>query len=257
VEKMLSSYKVIKSNSVVTNGNVEINTEIMTTATDDKKELGEKNAKNFIESYEVLARTMLENARRQSDKMIALAYEDARKLEQEAYEKGMSEGYNAGYEKGTEEAKIYYNDMVNKAQFDSQQLIDKADNLLLESNNQYIEYLKEKKEEVQELIVSIAENILKREVKDEDAITNMVLDAIEMVSKSKTVIVKSRSNYVEDLKVNIENWKHKTIFQGEVFVVTDDELEEGTAVIQRNNGKITININDAIEKVREIILLNS
>ena len=64
---MLSSYNVIKSNSVVTNGNVEINTDVINVSSDKKKELGEKNAKNFIESYEVLARTMLENSRRQSN----------------------------------------------------------------------------------------------------------------------------------------------------------------------------------------------
>lgn len=254
---MLSSYKVIKSNSVVTNGNVEINTGLINTSSDNKKELGEKNAKDFIESYEVLARTMLENARKKSDEMLAIAYEDARRIEQDAYEKGMSEGYNAGYEKGIGEASIYYNDMINKAQSDAQEIISKAEKLLLESNNQYLKYLEEKKDEVQELIISIAKSILKREVKDKDAIKDMVLDAIEMVSKSKTLIVKTKTNYVDNIKENIDNWRQQSIFQGDVFVVADDKLEEGTAVIQTNNGKITISINDAIEKVREIISLNS
>ena len=254
---MLSSYNVIKSNSVVTNGNVEINTDVINVSSDKKKELGEKNAKNFIESYEVLARTMLENSRRQSDAMIAAAYEDARKLEQEAYEKGMAEGYNSGYEKGIKEANSYYDDMVNKAQFESHQLMEKAENLLLDSSNKYLEYLEEKKEEMQSLILSITESILKREVKDKDAITNMVLDAIEMASKSKTVIVKTRSSYIEELRSKIETWKHQSIFQGDIFVVEDDTLDEGAAIIQRNNGKIVVSVSDAMEKVREIIALNS
>lgn len=254
---MLSSYKVIKSNSVVTNGNVEINTDLTNISSDKKRELGEKNAKDFIESYEVLARTMLENARRQSDSMLAAAYEDARKIEQDAYEKGMSEGYNIGYEKGINEANSYYEEMVNKAQAEAQQIIEKSEKLLLDSNKQYLEYLEQKKEEIQSLITSIAESIIKREIKDKDGITNMVLDAIEMASKSKTVVVKANSNYIEDLKSRIEIWKHQSIFQGDIFVVGDDELEEGTAIIQRNNGKIVVGINDAMEKVREIIALNS
>lgn len=256
---MLSSYRVIKSNSVVTNGNVEINTDLVDTSSNnkDKKELGEKNAKDFIESYEVLARTMLENARRKSDEMLATAYEDARKLEQEAYEKGMAEGYNAGYEKGSKEGSVYYDNMVKKAQLDAQGIVTRAENLLLDSNDQYLKYLETKKEEVKGLITSIAKCVLKREVKDKDAITNMVLDAMEIASKSKTIVVKTRSNYVQHLKESIDNWRQQSIFQGEVFVVADDEMEEGATIIQKNNGKITVSINDAIEKVKEIISLNS
>lgn len=255
---MLSSFKVIKSNSVIENGNVEINTEYSKNNgnnSTEKKELGEKNAKDFIESYEVLARTMLENARRESDNVLAVAYEEANRLEHEAYEKGSSEGYKAGYDKGVSEGKKLFEKQINDAKIKENNIIASAEELLLEAKNEYTKYLEEKQEEVKGLIISIAEHILKKELQNKDGITNLVLDAIELAYKSKTIIVRCNKKYVEDLQDKIESWKNQSIYRGEAFVVGDDTIEEGTAIIVRENGKIVVSVNDALEKVREIFAL--
>lgn len=252
---MLSSYKVIKSNSVISNGNIDINTEYSPNShNDNKKELGEKNAKDFIESYEVLARTMLENARRQSDEILASAYDDASRVEQEAYNKGLRQGYEEGHQQGIADADNYYQDVKAKAEYEIEIMNKNAEELLLQCKNEYLNYLEEKKGEIKSLILCISESILKKEVKDKDSIDSMIIEAIEMVSKSKTIIVKCRDQYVESLNEKIEAWKHQSVFRGEVFVVSDDNLEEGNAVIQSDKGKITVSIKDAIEKVREIII---
>lgn len=255
---MLSSFKVIKSNSVIENGNFEINTEYSTKndiSSTHNKELGEKNAKDFIESYEVLARTMLENARRESDNILAVAYEEANRLEHEAYEKGNSEGYKAGYDKGISEGKKLLENQINDAKTRENKIIASAEEVLLKANNEYIKYLEEKQEEIKGLIISIVEHILKKELQDKDGITNLVLDAIELAYKSKTIIVRCNKKYVEDLQDNIENWKNQSIYRGEIFVVGDDTIEEGSAIIVRENGKIVVSVNDALEKVREIFAL--
>ncbi|MCY6370390.1 fliH protein [Clostridium ganghwense] len=253
---MLSSYNVIKKSSVIDEGKKEINTEY----TDKKnKELGEKNARDFIENYETLARTLVGNARRQGEQLLAKAYEEAQQMEQEAYQKGyqigMKEGYEQSYEKGMAEANAYYETMKAKVQMESDTKSQNADNLLFQAKQEYVKYLDEKKEEIKDLVLSITENILKKEIKDKDAISNMLLDAMETAVKSKTIIVKCRSNYVEDVNDKIENWKNGVVFRGEIFVVADDNLDEGYVEIQKENGKIIVDVNDAIEKVREMILI--
>lgn len=252
---MLSSYKIIKKSSVIDDGGKEINT-IYTNP--KNKELCEKNAKDFIESYETLARTMVENARRQGEQILSKAFDEAQQIEQDAYrkgyEKGMQEGYEQSYQKGMAEANAYYETMKNQVQMESDMKIKNADSLLFQAKEEYIRYLDEKKDEIKDLILSITENILKKEIKDKDAISNMVLDAMEIAIKSKTIVVKCRSSYVEDIKEKVETWKNGVVYRGEVFVAADDNLEEGYAVIQRENGKIVVDINDAIEKIREIII---
>lgn len=252
---MLSSYKIIKKSSVVDDGGKEINTIY---SNPKNKELGEKNAKDFIESYETLARTLVENARRQGEQILSKAFDEAQQIEQDAYqkgyEKGMQEGYEQSYQKGMAEANAYYETMKNQVQMESDMKIKNADSLLFQAKEEYIRYLDEKKDEIKDLILSITENILKKEIKDKDAISNMVLDAMEIAIKSKTIVVKCRSSYVEDIKEKVETWKNAVVYRGEVFVAADDNLEEGYAVIQRENGKIVVDINDAMEKVREILI---
>jgi len=255
---MLSSFKVIKSNSVIENGNFQINTEYSTNKDNnqtEKKELGEKNAKDFIESYEVLARTMLENTRRESDKILAVAYEEANRLEQQAYEKGSSEGYKAGYDKGISDGNKYLEKQVNDANIKANKLISNAEEVLFKANSEYIKYIEEKQEEIKGLIISSVEHILKKEIQNKEGITNLVIDALELAYKSKTIIVKCNSKYLEDLQDKIANWKNQSIYRGETFVVGDDTIEDGTAIIIRENGKIVVSVNDALEKVREIFAL--
>ncbi|MCY6483682.1 fliH protein [Clostridium aestuarii] len=251
---MLSSYKVIKNRSVVETGEKKIDTDY---GIQKKKELSEKNAKDFIENYEVLAKTMLENARKQSDNLLAKAYQEARIIEEEAYkkayEKGEKEGYQNGYEKGAAEADVYCTMVKSRAENEVRTLNNNAEALLHEAKKEYVKYLDEKKEEIKSLILTIIENVFKREIKDENAVSSMLIDAMEMAVKSKTVIIKCRSNYVEDIKSTIDIWKQGVVFKGEIFIVPDDNLQEGSAIIQRENGKIEININDALDKIKEII----
>ncbi|MCY6959600.1 FliH/SctL family protein [Clostridium brassicae] len=254
---MLSSSRVIKSNSTIESGKVEINTEYVCKK---NKELAEKNAKDFIENYEVLARTMLENARKQGEELISRAYHEAQQIEEDAYRKGYDEGletgYKEAYEKGVGEANEYYENISKQAQMELEETNAKIDKMFFQANQDYLNYLDEKKEDVKDLVITIAENILQKEIKEKDSIGNMILDAMEVNLKSKTVIVKARSEYIDDVKSKIEIWKSGNVFNGDVFVVADDTLDEGSAIIQRENGKIVVDAIKALDKVKEIMFSN-
>ncbi|KEI16189.1 FliH/SctL family protein [Clostridium haemolyticum] len=263
---MPSLCNVIKNKSVVSNGLKEITTEYhiehiedQKTQEEEKKELGKKDAKDFIENYEVLARTMIENARKQSDSIVASAYDEIRKKEEEAYnkgyEEGKSDGYSDGYSEGKKQADEYYDDIKNKANEEIEILNKNAEELLFKAKTEYVKYLKDKQQEIKELIVSITKSVLKSEIKNSDSINSMILDALESAKDSKSIIVKCNNKYVDSIKESIDKWKVQIVFRGDIFVVPDDNLEEGKAIIQKENGKIVVDINVALEKISQIVLI--
>ncbi|EFG88175.1 hypothetical protein CLCAR_2168 [Clostridium carboxidivorans P7] len=97
---MQSSYRIIKNTRVDEDGLKKIITEFETKEEVEQKNLAETNAKTFIDSYENLAKTMLENARKQSDGLLSKAFIEAERLQKEAYEKGYDEGMQKGYDDG-------------------------------------------------------------------------------------------------------------------------------------------------------------
>jgi len=100
---MQSLYKVIKKSSVVKQGEEKIKTNYKKPVSLEKemeKEIEEENSKNFIDSYENLARNILENARRKSEEFLSKAYGEAEVVEEEAFKKGHEEGFHKGLEEG-------------------------------------------------------------------------------------------------------------------------------------------------------------
>lgn len=247
---MLSSCKIIKNKSIKENGRVKINTEY---ESEKEKFLREKNAKDFVESYESLVKNMIENARRQGDEIISSALNEAQSIEEEAYKRGYEKGEKEGFEAGMEKSNAVFSEMKEKIEKEAETSRENADAILLEAKNEYIRYLNEQQENIKKLIIDIIRNILKKEIQDEDSITNMVLDAMEIAQKSKTIIIRCNNKYTKDIKEKLEEWKIHNAYRGDTFVVSDENLEEGCAEIIKERGKIVVSVSQAFEKVKEII----
>lgn len=251
---MQSLYKVIKNTSVVEDGEKEIVTDFQSKNVIQQKELGEINAKMFIDSYEELARTMVENARRQSDEFLSKAFTESERMGKEAYEKGYNEGkqtgYNDGFNKAYEEG---YQKNFDKATAEGEAIKNNADNVLKNSIEEKERYFKEKEEEIKNLIVNCVEAVLKREVKDEDGLNSVIFQALSKVKNTKTFIIKSNKIYCDELKNKVELWKEQLPFKGDMFIIPDESMEQGKAVIEIDNGKIELSIEDAVEKIKEIV----
>lgn len=252
---MQSSFKVIKNTSIVEDGLKSIVTEFEPKAVIQQKELAETNAKMFIDNYEELAKTMVENARKQSDKLLSKAFGEAEKLEKDAYEKGYNEGketgYNDGFNKAYEEG---YQKNYDKALAEGEAIKNNADNVLKSALEEKERYLNDKEKEIRNLIVNSIEAILKREVKDQEALNSVVYEALSTVKNTKTFIIKSNKIYCEEFKSKVELWREQLPFKGDMFIIPDESINEGNAVIEIDNGKIEISIENAMEKIKEIIL---
>lgn len=214
----------------------------------------EEDVKQSMDSYENIAKALIDNGRSQADILIRRAFEQSEKIEKDAFSKGYEEGkekgfndaYEEGYKKNIEKAQIEAEGLINKAKEDSS-------NMLLSAKDEYLKYLKDKELEIKNLIITIVENVLKREAKNPEAIDEAVFQALNVIKNTSTFIIKTNSVYYDSLKKNIEFWKEQLPFKGDIFVVLDNSIKEGTAEIQRDNGKITVSLDYSMEKVREAI----
>jgi len=168
---MQSLYSVIKNTSIVKTGKKEIVTEYIPPEAEEIKIQKEVNAKGSFDSYENLARTMLENSRKQGEDILSKAYEEAEKIESEAYPNAYKKGYEEGKEKGYNDAyETAYKSNLEKAEKEGQSLIKEAqktsEDIVKDAKEEYAKYLEDKKEELKKLVENIVENILKREIKD-------------------------------------------------------------------------------------------
>ena len=61
-------------------------------------------SKEYIESYEQLAKTMLEDARVKREELLRSSYEECVKIQEERAKAGYDYGYNEGYRTGIKKA---------------------------------------------------------------------------------------------------------------------------------------------------------
>ncbi|GCD08975.1 FliH/SctL family protein [Clostridium tagluense] len=242
---MRSSFNVIKNSRVINQGNKEINTQLSGSSVGEK--LGENHETKIenITSYENIASSIVGNAQIESGKIISKAFVDAAEAKALAFKEGIEEGHKEGYENG-------YNEAIEAASQEAQKIRGDADSILVAAKAEYNDYLIEKEQHIKALVVSIAENILKREVLEKNALDEMIFNCIKDERNIKSYIIKSNSSHFAAIKDQIESWKGRLAFQGDIFVIEDDFLDDGTAVIEKDTGKSVVSISYGIEKIIEI-----
>ena len=242
---MQSSFNVIKNSRVIEQGNREINTQLSKASggaiMDENHGIKIAN----MESYENIARNILENARRESEKIISKAYVDASDAKIQAYNQGLEEGYKEGYENG-------YNEAIDKAMEAAEAVKAEADSILMAAKGEYNQYLIEKEHQIKALVVSIAESILKREIREPDALNEMIFHTLKTERNTKSYVIKSNNSHFTMIREQVESWKNKLAFQGDIFVIEDNFLDEGTAVIEKESGKSIVSVSYGIEKIKEV-----
>ncbi|MCB2288872.1 hypothetical protein LGK97_03725 [Clostridium sp. CS001] len=242
---MQLSYNVIKNSQIIEQGSREINTHKNNDFKVAKQEEDQGVKDSTLESFENIAKNILGNAKRQSEEIISKAYMDSVELKEQAFESGTEQGYKEGYEIG-------YNKAMDTAKDEAKIVKADADSVLMSAKEQYNAYLVEKEQHIKALIVNIAESILKREMKEPDALNEMIFHVLEAERNIKTYIIKVNNSHFAMIKDQIEVFKVKLAFQGDIFVIEDNLLDEGTAVIEKETGKSIVSIAYGIEKIVEI-----
>jgi flagellar assembly protein FliH len=257
---MQSSYNIIKNTNIVAQGNKTIDTDFTTVirhyeATEDEIENEAERAEEAIgkatlESYEAIAKLMVENARKQSESILSKAYEEAQKAQKEAFEKGYQGGKEQGYSDGYNSA---YNETLPQAANEAEFLINNANRILLDAKAQFEAYLEEKKDEILTLSINIAETILKRELLSKDGLNNMIYEVLSSSRNAETFIIKLNEQYIDEISTRVKYWKESLGMKGEIFIVADETIEIGNAIIEKNNGKIEIGFDAGMEAIKQAL----
>jgi flagellar assembly protein FliH len=249
---MQLSFNVIKNSRVTTHGDSEINTQLSEASviltSDEHNGIKIANMESYenIARYEDIASNILENARRGGEKIISKAYVDAAEAKTQAYKEGLEQGSKEGYENA-------YNEAISGAMDEATRVRAKADSILTRAKDEYNAYLIEKENHIKALIVNIARSILKKEVKEADALNEMIFNTLKAERNIKLYIIKINNSHFDMLKSQVENFKSKLAFQGDIFVIEDDFLDDGTAVIEKETGKSILSIDYGIEKIIEFL----
>lgn len=251
---MQSYYSVIKNDSI-TDGSKKL------VATSYDKNIFTEEIKDEIEEivvedvpkvdYSKMAEEIISAAEIKKEEILKEAYEKAKIIEKEAYENAYKQGLENGYEDGKNEA---ISSVLPKAKEEAKQIKEEASNLLLNCHNEYNLYLKNKEEDIVRLAINIAEQILKTKITEDETISNMLKDTIEQWRDSESIIIKTNPNHFEEIKSNIEKWKYNFAMQGEIFVVSDEEVNLGNVILEKSSGKAKIGIDTGLEKIKEALL---
>lgn len=252
---MQSSYNLIKSSSAL-----KAEKKVIATSYERKKYDAEEilnddalyeERRRIIENYESIGAEIIKDAQSKREKILLESRTQGALIEKNAYEKG----YNQGLQNGQEDAKKEAAEtIIPKAQKEAQNIISNAENILKSAKNDYADYLDGKKEEIVDLALSIAKKILNKEIIKDDGINEIIEDAFELSKGAENIIIKCNSTYEENLKKQIEKWKTTYNISGEIFIMTDESMELGNAIIEKKNGIVKVGIDIGLSAIEKAIL---
>jgi len=243
---MQSSFKVIKNTTMSKDTGKDINTSFISKQSGSVRISNDSLNFNPRESYENIGNTIISEAKRKSELIIATTCEELEQMKKQVYEQAYSEGIKKGFQEG-------YSQSMEQAQEEVKVIKEKANKVLFDSIEESNKYLVAKEKEFKELIQNAVEKILKQEVKDKESMNAVVYDALCANKKTAGFIIKCNSLYCEEIKLNIQKWKDEIPFSGGIFVIKDDTIPSGNVLINRDNGKTEISIEGSVSKIRDIL----
>ncbi|GAA0708964.1 FliH/SctL family protein [Paraclostridium ghonii] len=211
-----------------------------------KEEIQEqlKQAKNTYDE-------VLEKAQLESEKIIQDAYTECDQIKKRAYEEGHNLGVKNGYEDGYKES---YEDNIEKAKQESEDIINKSNSILIESKNQVLDYLKDNKKEIISLSIFIAEKVLKEKFEDVDSMNKTIENTIKEYEIKENFVIRTNAMYIESINEQLNDLKSKQLIKGEAFVLADEFIEPGNAVIETNKGRLIVGVDCVLDKIKEELL---
>jgi len=187
----------------------------------------------------------------ESEKILTESKEKSVDIEKKAYNEGYEQGVKNGYEDGYKEA---YEDNIEKAKNESSQILEHANSVMLEANSQIASYIKENKKNILSIGISIAEKVLRRKFEDEKSMDLLILDVIKEYELKENFVIRVNSIYKESLDKQILELKENQSIDKDVFILGDESVDKGNALIESVNGRLIIGIDDVLNKVKEELL---
>lgn len=173
----------------------------------------------------------------------------AKDIEKKAYELGYEQGLKNGYEDGFKEG---YEKNIDKAIQESKEIKEDGYKTLLEIKDIATNYIKENKNNILQIAISIAEQVLREKFEDSNTMNNLIENVIKEYNLKKDMIIKVNPMYKENLQIG--DIKEKLDLTQRIFVICDSDIEKGNVEIETGNGKLIVGIDGVLEKIKTELL---
>jgi flagellar assembly protein FliH len=210
----------------------------------------EVDPEEVLRRYEDIGQRIIQDAKREKQVITLRAQMDADVAEKKAYEKGYEQGLQNGYDDGYKKA---YDETIDAAKAEAASIVEKADLLLKSAHENYCKYLDDKKVEVVKLAVQIAESIAQKALSDGDSMNSIIEEAFKISKGEDNVILKANSIHIEELKSQVDKWKISYGIKNEIFILNDDTLEPGNAVLEKPSGIVKVGVEIGMEQIRKAL----
>lgn len=217
---------------------------------DEEVKVPEVDPEEVLKRYEDIGQRIIQDAKREKQVITLKAQMDADVAEKKAYEKGYEQGIQNGYDDGYKKA---YEETIEAAKAEAASIVEKAELLLKSAHENYCKYLEDKKIEVVNLALQIAESIAQKALSNEDSMNSIVEEAFKISKGEDNVILKVNSIHVEELKSQIEKWKISYGIKNEIFILNDDTLEPGNAILEKPSGIVKVGVEIGMEQIRKAL----
>lgn len=252
---MQSSYNLIKSASALDASKKVIETNYTVQNVENTEENNSYSIEDeFRKNYELLGANIIKKAKQEAEDIKRKSQIIANEIEKKAYEEGYNQGKSNGYEDGYENG---YREAVEKVRLETEkevkEKIDRAENILEKANKEYKEYLLNKEEEILKLVFDMASIIAKNELKLSEAMLPLIEDILEEAKGEENIIIRCNNIHVKSIKEKVNYYKQAYAIKGEIFILEDELMEPGNAVIDKGTGKATIGLDIALEKLENAL----
>ena len=183
------------------------------------------------------------------EKILNEANIEAKDIERKAYELGYEQGLKNGYEDGFKEA---YQKNIDKAIKESKAIKDEGYKTLLQIRNEAADYIKESKNNILQVSIEIAEQVLREKFEDTDTMNKLLENVIKEYNLKKDMVIKINPTYINQLQIS--DIKNKLDLTQRVFVICDSDIEKGNVEIETGSGKLIVGIDGVLEKIRSELL---
>ncbi|AWK50943.1 flagellar biosynthesis protein [Clostridium beijerinckii] len=262
---MQSSYSLIKNGFAKQGENKVISTEyvikkkVFEEIEEEKEEIEEEvivkapeiDPEEILRRYEDIGQRIIQDAKNERQVITLKAQIDANISEKKAYKKGYEQGLQNGYDDGYKKA---YDETIDTARAEAADIVSKAELLLKSAHENYSKYLEAKKVDVVNLALEIAESITQKSLGNEDSMNSIIEEAFKISKGEDNIILKANSIHVEELKSQVERWKISYGVKNEIFVLVDDTMEPGNAVLEKPSGIVKVGVDTGMEQIRKAIL---
>jgi len=262
---MQSSYSLIKNGFAKQGENKVISTEYVSKKIgyqdiEENKELEEKEViikapeidpEELLRRYEDIGQRIIQDAKKEKQIIALRAQMDANVAEKKAYKKGHEQGLQNGYDDGYKKA---YDETIDVAKAEAADIVSKAELLLKSAHENYAEYLEAKKVDIVKLALEIAGSIAQKALSNDDSMNLIIEEAFKISKGEDNVILRANSIHVEELKSEVERWKISYGIKSGIFVLSDDCMEPGNAILEKPSGIVKVGVDIGMEQIRKAIL---